>query len=1018
MARVDDSFFDLVEHYEGSIAARGVGYWNRLAVPFAAGRGDASLQKLANHFEASPLRVAGVITRLEDYDPMALAAVAGKRSMQDLAGVTPADGRSQSKPTMLEVIARDAAERHFERCRVDPEGAKRAEARWASERTRLRTGHLAEALDAVEATYGAACSAEREAALGRRVTVSPPVGYRPQGDHRLTGLGTDRWRQLTDEAVVRTQLPKDWRYRSGSHSHDRARLGYMPRGVGRARQLAARRFSPRVTVARFWLKRRLARALRRGPVATRQFLAGVAASPSLSAAAISSRLDPMVVAAAIGPKAVDNQLAGNRVRYPGNLGRLHAAVDQRDSDTLAAVRRDPEGVLPDGVGDREYNSAVVGGFGEDTKMRDLAANVVNRVWMRDPQGSSHGNGDVYEVWRERRACVASGMREEDLQSFFADRMEHLSMARGADPAFEQRDDLRQADRGRRPGSGDLPDAADSDRGDRSSAADAGGEPGGTRPERPFAGDGPAAEGQHARSRPSDADTRGPSGGARGADSPAGGTPGGAGGPGGPAPDTRRSSKDGSGRERPDGVHPALDPRRAIIHVPPDALTDVEVQASQLPKVTKLEDGAWKVHDDPYVDRVVERSDGSYDVILHADVSATLSVQQAAEEAASGVHKRRTDPELVRLQTANAEQAAADLQRGSVDSLAASVEAGASCFERPRANFNATLAFDPATGHVYHGLDGQMLRTRAADLGEPDDGRFATRSEIEAAGGRVPDDAEGVVVLRDQYATGQPFGAHGKLDMEADPVTFGVRTPIVLYHVAAQTDPPPQFPVTEPERPPAAADLAPIDLVNSTGVAVTSDCPGGKTTYRAQAFVANDKGEPTAVAPEAVEIAAGEHPMQQRSRLMAAAVDAAFATSDSDRPRPSAPPSGVYTTVSGKDETGEARQARRVEEAFVKACAVDRVASRIGAGYSPDNALDSEQRKQFAAILRDPLRSDRLSREADRITDWAVDGAKQRLHDRGVPTAHERYLAGQGPGRGDGSQERDRDRDEREEAHSR
>ena len=1020
MARVDDNFFDLVEHYEGSVAARGVGYWNRLSVPFAAARGDASLQKFANHLEASPLRVAGIVTRIEDYDPLALAAVAGKRSMQDLAGVTPEAGRSDSRPTMLEVLARDAAERHFERCRVDPEGAKRAEARWSSERMRLRTGHLANAVDAVDATYGAACSAEREAVLGRRVTVAPPLGYRPQGNHRLTGVGSDRWRQLTDEAVVRTELPKDWRYQARSASHDRARLGYMPRGVGRARQLAARKFSPRVTVARFWLRRRLARAMRRGPVATRQFLAGVAASPSLSAAAIRSRLDPMLVAAAIGPKAVDNQLAGNRVRYPGNIGRLHAALDQTDTDTLALVRRGPDGRLPQGVRDNDYNRAVVGGFGTNTKMRDLAASVVNRVWMRDSRGSAQG--DVYDVWRERRACVASGMPNKVIEGRFSDRMETLAAARTSAPVGDERGSLRDSDRGRRPGAGEFSDvAAQTPAVVPAPAAMQPGQPMPseipTEPSQPVVPSGagvPVAPGSVPLEEVPASPGGGPSVPLDDAGSPGAPDPGGqADAPPGPADDGSPASKERDD-EKSTPFAGGFDPRRAVIHVPPEALTDVEVKASELPKVTKLEDGTWKVHDDPYVDRVIERPDGSYDVVLHEGVSATLSVQQAAEDAASGAHKRRTDPELVRVQNLNAEQAAADLQRGSVDSLATSVEAGTSCFERPRANFNATLAFDPATGHVYHGLDGQVLRTRAAELGEPDDGRFATRSEIEAAGGVLKEDAEGVVVLRDQFASGQPFGAHGKLDMEAEPVTFGVRTPVVLYHVEAQTDPSPDLPVSEPVRGPKVADLAPIDLVNSTGVDVdTRGAPGGQTGYRPQAILADAEGKPSAVKHEAVVIGQGEHPMQQRSRLMVAAVDAAFTASDADRPRPDRPAPDVYTTVSGKDEAEAARRARHVEESFVKACAVDRVASRIGAGYSPDNTLGEGERKAFAEILRDPVRSDRLSREADRISDWVVDGAKERLQDRGVPTAHERYLDGQGSGRDGSSQPKARE--ERDEA---
>ncbi len=996
MAQVAAEFHESVEHYEGTVAARTAGFWNRLSVPLAASRGDASLQRLASHLESSPLRMAGLVTRLDEYDPVSLAAVAGKRSLQDLSGVTPEGGRIKGPPTMLEVVARKAAERHWERCRVDPDGAKRAEARWAGQRARLREGHLADALDAVETTYGTACAAERQAAQGRRVTVAPPAGYRPKGEHRLAGLGSERWKRLTDEAAVRTRPPKDWRFRAESVSHDRPRLLYFARGAGRAEQLAGSRFAPRVHFSRYVLRRRLASALARGPVATRRLLTGIAANPRRTAAALSARLDPVVVAAAIGPHAVRDLLAGTRTRHPGNLGKLLTALEDRDYQTLGAVRRGPGGALPKGVGKSQYRRAVSGDLqgGAKSEMGRLSAKFVNGV-CRGRDGTAL---DVYDDWRRRRADVASGVAEEIISRSYQPIAMSVDVGRGREGSFEG------THAGGRPGT----------RG-----------PGGDRQERTGepAPDGESRQPPPDQDRRDERDERDERRDERDERQDADGDE---------SEQRRRRRRDPGGedeREETRGGPGGGDSRRAVIHVPPEALVDVKVSAADLPKVTRLEDGSWQVHDDPYVDRVIERPDGSYDVVLHEGVSATVAVEPAAIEAASGAHKRRTDPELVRLQNIDSEQAVADLRKASVDSLAEAVEKGTSSFERERSNFTAALAFDPASGETYDGLDGQVLRTQAGELGYPDDGRFATRAEIEAAGGKVRDDAEGVVVLRDQAAAGQPFGRNGKLDMDADPVTFTVRTPVVLYHVAAQTDPPPKLPVVEPARPARAANLQPLDLVHSLGVPV--EAKGEATTrYEPPSSLLGADGKPTAKRPEAVVLGEGEAPMQQRSRLLKAAVDAAFVSSEgrSSLPRPG---SAVYTPRGG----GQADDVRRAEEAFVKACVVDRVASRIGTGYSPEKPFDElrpgkdrhdhpkdvgdENRKAFAEILRDPVRLDKLSREADRVADWVVDGAKDRLHERGLKTAHERSEESERRDRERSDSHRNRQRqEERQPDHSR
>ena len=87
-------------------------------------------------------------------------------------------------------------------------------------------------------------------------------------------------------------------------------------------------------------------------------------------------------------------------------------------------------------------------------------------------------------------------------------------------------------------------------------------------------------------------------------------------------------------------------------------------------------------------------------------------------------------------------------------------------------------------------------------------------------------AKGVVVMRDVTASTHPFGEDGRVDQESDPVPSTLRTPVVLYHVGAQTADKPRFPGAIPERPEAARDLAPVDLVQSLGV--RSERTGGST----------------------------------------------------------------------------------------------------------------------------------------------------------------------------------------------
>ena len=1035
MAKPDPAFYDAFEAAQGTVLSKAVARVQGIALHVAAGRGDAALARFATQLERSPLRLAAVVDRLDDTDPMLLAALAGRRSMQDLAGVQPVGGRQPTPPTLLESVAREAAQRHWDRCRTNPEQAQRLDAVWTARRHRLRGGHLGEALDAMESTYGVACSAQSEATLGRRVTVAPPQGYVPRGGIELTGIGNERWQRINRDAATAVPWPSAWGYHAATPSRQKPFL-YVARGTGRAEQLASRRFAPRVALSQPFFRMRLRWAMAKGPAATRQFLTSVANNPRRMAAALRSRLDPIVVAAAIGPNAILHTVAGRNDRYPGPLGRLYAAVHRQDTELLSSVRLDANGARPRGVTDADAARVVDGGLQGDPETQRLAEGLVQRVWKSGSRGPSsldpsrsplaedltdEGLGNVYDAWRHVRGSVAAGLtRDEiavDAEQWIGDKAVAQAILRDArHPAFQPAPDeppphyWSGSEVGVRPGStvSDVPDLRPEFSADpaapvivppvpeQQAAPTASSpspvprapvqspEPGQSPPAAGTIPDQPASDGP-VDGRPSDtvpppieAASRAqpvvdagapaspdPVASQKTADEPAVGD--------GAAPPVRKKETD------PDPVpHLAGTSRQASIHVPAEALRDVAIDVSKLPKMTLLEDGSWKVHDDPYVDRVVEQPDGSYDVVLHEGISASVVVEQNAHEAASSAHKRRSDPVLIEVQNAYAEQEVADLRLAQVDSLAVQVESGRSTFDLSRDALNGTLAFNPATGTAFDGLDGQVLRSQAAALGRPADGRFATRAEIQAAGGSVLPEAKGVVVMRDVTASTHPFGEDGRVDQEAEPVRYTLRTPVVLYHVAAQTADKPRFDGGIPERPEAARDLASVDLVQSLGV--RTERTGGSTRYEPPMAVADRSGKPSAVRGERV-VLGDETVAAQRSRLVGAAVDAAMTVADG---RPHVPPAGkpVYSRGSAQET--------EVERCFVRDCVADRVASRIGVAYDPDPKPDADRRREYAAILRSPNRLEKLSDEADRIASWVVDGAKTRLHDRGMRTAHEQF----------------------------
>ena len=1446
MARPDAGFRDEVERFEGTPATKGVAYWNSLRLRLSANRGDTSLESRAYTLERSPRQMAALVTDLDNVDPYLVASLAGSRALQDLSGVRPAAGRSDDPPTMLELVARESAERHWNRCRTEPVEAKRSEARWAGQREALRAGHLGPAFAALDATYGAACNVERQAALNQHPTVAPQAAYRPLGSYRLPGMPSERWNSLCARAAVTAERPNNWGPAADSSKHQRPRLEFIARGAARGTQLAGRAFSSRVLVTEVVLRIQLRRALRKGPVATRRLMTSVASNPRRMAAAIRGRLDPVIVASAIGPEAVKNMLSGRKVHYPGPVGRFHEALERAETDRLAVVRSGPDGNYPRGVTPDMQLRALEGGLQGNRRIQDLTRPVVERVWTGStlkeaglPAGES-----PYDAWRQRRAFVASGMVQAEIGVALKSQVDALDRSRGSSPAdrdAERGQDWRGGETGGRPRGGgpaaddppsgldeprDRPDfdpvdsprdtaaALDSardvaqvlldrdldpilespaawtiltngamihesatvhptatigakavigpdsfvaaeavvgsnarvmdcelgpgarvgpdarvlaatvgdrariqtgatlhhasvgpdtsvgrnsylgrdavvasgatvgdeayvggrvlvgkdanvgskahlvgswgwgedaprttvgpgavvgaaavvgqgsdlkagsrvppsgrlpagstmesspqDRGrvdpppktpdpqprstsgpsnppppkdppqpppktpdpqprsssgpsspppppkdppqpppktpdprPRSSSDTSGPSPSGTSGPKPESGvpamtledpspgrppvhpknvsfvppapgeptgsfeprftipppaqvsgspersgrnvaphhlDAPVTPGQEGRftleddgswkahgdpevdrvvpkpdgayvvkfhrglplgsalvdgsaawaaaqvhnraTKPFDHDlareqaaafdaahpdhphsgpgkekspvpsdkSRGPSGGpdsdddgvlraqqaaAQAARQRAAGGPG-------------QETPPDSDRPPPTSTLPSYGPSdstQATVNVPGAAVAGVRIPESELPTLIPLSDGSFKVHKDPYVDRVIPRPDGSFDVVLNEGVAPAVRSPGDSPDKPSGF-------EVV---ADGQKQRAQDLNTAVVDPFPDAFAAGTSSLDSERRSVDSALAFNPASAHRFDGVDGQMLRTQASSLGSPDDARFATREEIEAAGGKVREDAPGVRLMVEQSVSTQPLGVDGKPDPAQPAVSYGVQAPVVLYHVSSQTDPAPNMPATMPPQERKLA-LDPRDLPASLGLE-TKEVPNLKsTTYDHARDLPGPDGKPVAHHADRVELAPNEPRQERKSRLIDATVAAAvYRVNSTDGPHPSKAPEGTYPDVSKRD----------THTALVERLAADRVASRIGSAYTP-RPLPAGERAAMAEIVKDPKEFKKLSREADRVASWVVDGAKDRLHERGRQTVQERRddFAGSGPG---------------------
>ena len=381
---------------------------------------------------------------------------------------------------------------------------------------------------------------------------------------------------------------------------------------------------------------------------------------------------------------------------------------------------------------------------------------------------------------------------------------------------------------------------------------------------------------------------------------------------------------------PPGVGSSDVPATSIV-IPPEALRDVEIPEEELPKMTQEAEpppsGSWKVHDDDLVDRVIPREDGSYEVQFKPGV---VPAQGVGEDAASQTHKRRTDPELVELQNERTAQTV-DLERAARETLADAVEHERAPFDVERAGYMPGQAVNAFDKQSIDGVDGDLLRVKAIREGAGHDLRFATRAQIEVAGGKVSPEAEGVIVMRDVPVSAQPFGEDGKLDRKADPVEYRVKSPQVLYHVSTETDlvrgQVPSQSLGAPVR-----DMTAEDLCKSVGVSTREmSHPQGRSEFQR----ANSKDN---VPEDTIVIAkdGGESVAERNGRLVGAAVRA---TMSSNR--------GAEDSASGGAE-GRVLEGclakAKVERRLVEVMAADRAAGRIGVAYRTSPPVTATERR--------------------------------------------------------------------------
>ena len=444
--RLSREFGDEVQRLMGTrrgmVSAVGVD----LQVLLALQTSREAVDKAGEYILRRPVRVASVLSSTPD--PLLLAALAGDRSMRNLAGLdaTGTDGQDLDYTTSLETMAARAARDHVIRCQRDPVAARELEAAWVANRSAIRSSFLRESVEAIEATYGTACGALLDAAEGRRPLVAPPPTWAAQGVMASVARPFPQgFQQSFGNVLMTTAPPEKWMPRQGRgyEGWDRVRTRFIAKGgIGRAEQLA-RRSRIRVPASRMMMRSRLTANLARGPEAAKHFVQRAASHPRRAAALLSMQIDPMVIAAALGPQAMAAVLQGQRVPMENQAARLCDALVRADRDRVSAAMA---------AGDPDKAMAELRQAGD---LGEVSHSFVEKAWSRsvppvsDPRSTPLGlpryeNVNLDATWQKARA---GNMSPADISPALRAQIEAAAADAPADidlTAWDDFDDGREA----------------------------------------------------------------------------------------------------------------------------------------------------------------------------------------------------------------------------------------------------------------------------------------------------------------------------------------------------------------------------------------------------------------------------------------------------------------------------------------------------------------------------------------------------------------------------------------------
>ena len=391
----------------------------------AAQTSPAAVSRVARKLLKSPERLAAYMR--SNPDPVMFAAIAGQRAVSNLCGVHTLD---RSPATPLEGYAAKVARAHLQLCRTDPALAAKREARWAGQRRLLRSGFLRPFVDAAAQTYGTACRGLIDSAEGRRVYAVPARGWQPVGvmsGVRVPTFDVARRAAVLEQPAV-LGMPQIALRGSGRL---RRRL-MIAKGPARAEQLL-QRSRIRVPLSALVFKMRLKRALRRGPDSTQRFLQRAANNPRRAAAAVRAGLDPLVIAAAVGPAQVEKVLRGGSFEHNTPLARLgKALVEERARLHPGSARRAENGPTRFDS-DLEYGESrdrfVAGVMGLRSNPEGPA--LVSAAWRANQGAASSGTPEA-SVARGKVVDVLVAQRPEGLDSTEGDLWEGRPYETGGD----------------------------------------------------------------------------------------------------------------------------------------------------------------------------------------------------------------------------------------------------------------------------------------------------------------------------------------------------------------------------------------------------------------------------------------------------------------------------------------------------------------------------------------------------------------------------------------------------------